>query len=299
MAIQTETNYNYVSASDAVKAAANAKTSANVGNTTTDRGTLITKSTTEFDKNSFLKILAAQLSNLDPTQDQDSSAYVSQMAQFASMEQMQNLNTTMSDSAYQQMIGKKAITNEKYDDGSYVEGYVTQVIKKSGGTFLTMQIDGKEEEIDVKNIIGVVGTTDSNTTANNRAALNSDFLAASALADKKQNVVVAEVDADGKTVLVKGKVSGAYIDTVSSAVVKIKVDVSDATGNTTTKTYNYGDIVRAGNLTDEEMNVTLPKTAAEIAAAAEAKAATEKAAAEKLAAEKASEDAILAKIAGA
>ena len=117
---------------------ANAKTAQAVGNATTDRGTLITKSNTELDKNSFLKILAAQLSNLDPTQNQDSTAYVTQMAQFASMEQMQNLNTTMSDSAYQQMVGKTVIINEKDDDGTYVKGYVTEVIKKSGGTYLTM-----------------------------------------------------------------------------------------------------------------------------------------------------------------
>ncbi len=94
---------------------------------TTDNGTKILKKTDNtMDKNSFLKILAAQLSNLDPTQNQDSSAYVSQMAQFASMEEMQNLNTTMSDSAYQQMIGRTVITNEKDDSGNYVEGYVAR-----------------------------------------------------------------------------------------------------------------------------------------------------------------------------
>ena len=262
MAIDTQLNYTYTSGADAVKTAANAKTAAAAGNATTDRGTLITKSNTEFDKNSFLKILAAQLSNLDPTQDQDSSAYVAQMAQFASMEQMANLNTTMSDSAYQQMLGKKVIINEKDDAGAYVEGYVTQVEKKSGVTYLTMNIDGKEEEIDVKNVIGALQTTETNTIANSRAALNSDFLAASALAADKKNVVIAEVDSAGKTTLVKGTVTGAYIDTVSSAVAKIKVDVVDADGNSTTKTYNYGDIVRAGDLTDDEMNVKLSTTTA-------------------------------------
>ena len=228
---------------------------------TTSNGTKIVTSTGgDMDKNSFLKILAAQLSNLDPTQNQDSSAYVSQMAQFASMEQMTNLNTTMSDSAYQQMLGKTVITNEKDDAGAYVQGYVTGIIKKSGGTYLNVLIDGKEKEIAVANVIGSVQTSDVNTTANNRAALNSDFLAASALAADKKNVVIATVDADGKTVLIKGTVSGAYIDTVKSATVKIKVDVLDADNNSTTKTYDYGDIVRAGDLTDEEMNVTLPTT---------------------------------------
>jgi len=260
MSIQTETNPIYISAADAVANAKNAQAAQAVGNATTDRGTLITKSNTEFDKNSFLKILSAQLSNLDPTQNQDSSAYVAQMAQFASMEQMANLNTTMSDSAYQQMLGKKVILNEKDDAGAYVEGNVTKVEKKSGVNYLTVNINGKEEEVDVKNVIGAVQTTDTNTIANSRAALNSDFLAASALAADKKNVVIAEVDSAGKTTLVKGIVSGAYIDTVSSAVTKIKVDVLDADGKTTTKTYNYGDIVRAGDLTAEEMNVTLPTT---------------------------------------
>lgn len=227
---------------------------------TTENGTKILRSSdNNFDKNSFLKILAAQLSNLDPTQNQDSSEYVAQMAQFASMEQMQNLNTTMSDSAYQQMVGKTVITNEKDDSGAYVQGYVTQVIKESGGTYLEMIIDGKEQEVAAENAIGVVQTTDTNTTANSRTALNSDFLAASALADKQQGVVIATLDDNKETVLVKGKVIGAYIDTVSNATVKIKVEVLDDNGNSTgeTKTYEYGDIVRAGDLTDDEMKINL------------------------------------------
>lgn len=227
---------------------------------TTANGTkILKKNDNTMDKNSFLKILSAQLSNLDPTQNQDSSAYVSQMAQFASMEQMQNLNTTMSDSAYQQMIGKTVITNEKDDNGSYIQGYVTQVVKESGGTYLGMLVNGKEAKIAVENIIGTVQTTDSNTNANSRTALNSDFLAASALADKQEKVVIATLDDKKKTVLIKGKITGAYIDTVSGATVKIKVDVLDDNGKPTgeTKTYDYGDIVRAGDLADDDMKVNL------------------------------------------
>ncbi|OVE70714.1 flagellar hook capping protein [Clostridium diolis] len=227
---------------------------------TTANGTkILKKNDNTMDKNSFLKILSAQLSNLDPTQNQDSSAYVSQMAQFASMEQMQNLNTTMSDSAYQQMIGRTVITNEKDDNGSYIQGYVTQVLKESGGTYLGMLINGKEAKIAVENIIGTVQTTDSNTNANSRTALNSDFLAASALADRQEKVVIATLDDKKKTVLIKGKITGAYIDTVSGATVKIKVDVLDDNGKPTgeNKTYDYGDIVRAGDLADDDMKVNL------------------------------------------
>ncbi len=230
---------------------------------TTDNGTKILKKTDNtMDKNSFLKILAAQLSNLDPTQNQDSSAYVSQMAQFASMEEMQNLNTTMSDSAYQQMIGRTVITNEKDDSGNYVEGYVAQVLKESGGTYLGLLVNGKEEKVAVENIIGTVQANDSNTNANSRTALNSDFLAASALASKQEKVVIATLDDNKNTILIKGKITGAYIDTVSGATVKIKVDILDDDGKSTgeTKTYDYGDIVRAGDLADDDMKVSLNNT---------------------------------------
>ena len=67
---------------------------------TTTKGTKIVTSTGgSMDKTAFLKILASELSNLDPTQNQDSSAYVTQMAQFASVEQMSNLNETMTKSS--------------------------------------------------------------------------------------------------------------------------------------------------------------------------------------------------------
>lgn len=262
MSIQTEMNYNYTSGADAVANAKNAQAAQAAGNTTTARGTLITKSSGEFDKNSFLKILAAQLSNLDPTQNQDSSAYVAQMAQFAGMEQMQNLNTTMSDYAYQQMVGKNVILNEKDSSGNYITGSVTEVIKKSDSTYLKVTVNGKEEEVDVKNIIGTDDKTDGNLTASSRTALNSDFIAASDLASKNQNVVIATLDDNKNTITVKGKVTGAYIDTVNGATVKIKIDVLDDNGNSTgeTKVYEYGDIVRAGDLTQDDMNVDLSTT---------------------------------------
>lgn len=47
------------------------------------------------DKNAFLKILTAQLSNQDPMNAKDNTEYVAQMAQFSSLEQTQNLNATI------------------------------------------------------------------------------------------------------------------------------------------------------------------------------------------------------------
>lgn len=257
MAIDIYPDYKYISGADAKKTAKNAKAAEAAGNPTTSRGTPIRKSNTEFDKNSFLKILAAQLSNQDPSQNQDSSAYVSQMAQFASMEQMSNLNTTMSDYAHQEMVGKEVILNQKDDSGAYITGTVSKVIRKSGTTYYDVIINGKKQEIDSKNVIGATEGNDYNLSANSRTALNSDFIAASALASKNQNVLVADEDENKKVILVKGKVTGAYIDTSTTPVVKIKVDVTDADGTTSTKTYKYGDIVSAGDLTEDEMNATI------------------------------------------
>lgn len=258
---------------------------------TTDRGTKIVARNANggaMDKNAFLKILAAQLSNLDPTQNQDSSAYVSQMAQFASMEQMTNLNTTMTDSANQQLVGKTVITNEKDDNNVYLQGYVAEVIKKPGGTYLSVIVNGKFKEVSASNIIGVADTTDGNLLANNKSAINSSFMAAAALASGNKNVVIAEYDKDGNAILTKGKVTGTFIDTVNGAKVKVKVDSVDKDGKSTSKTYNYEDIVRAGDITEEEMNAAEKelndRIAAEKAAAAKAeadrKAAEEKAKAE-------------------
>jgi len=79
--------------------------------TATDRGTKIVKAGSDLNKNSFLKILAAELSNQDPTANVDSTQYISQMAQFTSMEQMANLNSTMSSFANNSLVGKGVTTN--------------------------------------------------------------------------------------------------------------------------------------------------------------------------------------------
>ena len=46
-------------------------------------------------KDEFLKILVAQLANQDPTQPQDSSQFVAELAQFSSLESQQNTVTDL------------------------------------------------------------------------------------------------------------------------------------------------------------------------------------------------------------
>lgn len=46
-------------------------------------------------KDEFLKILMTQVQNQDPLNPIDDKEFISQMATFSSLEQMMNLNTTM------------------------------------------------------------------------------------------------------------------------------------------------------------------------------------------------------------
>jgi flagellar basal-body rod modification protein FlgD len=46
-------------------------------------------------KDDFLKLLTAQLSNQDPLQPVDNQAFIAQLAQFSSLEQMQNISTQL------------------------------------------------------------------------------------------------------------------------------------------------------------------------------------------------------------
>ena len=62
-------------------------------NTGTDGPTSTTTDRLTSDKNTFLKLLVAQLSNQDPLNPTEDKEFVSQLAQFTSLEQLQSINT--------------------------------------------------------------------------------------------------------------------------------------------------------------------------------------------------------------
>ncbi|MBM7869412.1 flagellar basal-body rod modification protein FlgD [Clostridium pascui] len=96
--------------------------------TKTNRGTKIVKGGGELDKNAFLQILAAELTNQDPLSGgKDGTEYVAQMAQFANLEQMTNMNTSMNFSGASSLIGKTVMIDSINDKGKYHVGTVTGV----------------------------------------------------------------------------------------------------------------------------------------------------------------------------
>src|SRR3954454_14659100 len=103
------------------------------------------KNASALDKDTFLKILVAQLKMQDPTSPTDSSQFMAQMAQFSTVEQLTNMSKTSSDAAasakVDQSVGLLGRTaTYTGSDGLPVSGVVQHVdITKAGPT---LTIDG-------------------------------------------------------------------------------------------------------------------------------------------------------------
>lgn len=89
-----------------------------------------TPSSKELGKYEFLKILAAELQNQDPTNPTSNTDFISQLAQFNSLEQMQNISDALSAVIMMEsagLIGRNAVCES---DGVIIEGPVESVIIK-------------------------------------------------------------------------------------------------------------------------------------------------------------------------
>ncbi len=103
----------------------------------------------EYDKDMFLKLLLTQMQYQDPLNPVDDKEFVAQMAQFSSLEQMQNLNNTFSQSMGYDMIGKYIVanvTNPVTDELEIIEGRVEGVVKD--GSNLYVQVGDQKISID-------------------------------------------------------------------------------------------------------------------------------------------------------
>lgn len=101
-------------------------------------------------KDQFLKLLITQLRHQDPINPVEDKEFIAQLAQFSSLEQMQNLNTNLSDMMFAQqkltalgqatqMIGKEVELLTK--EGENLFGKVTGVQFRDG--WPSIIVDGK------------------------------------------------------------------------------------------------------------------------------------------------------------
>ncbi len=91
----------------------------------------------ELGKDDFLKLMIGQLQNQDPMAPTDNSQQMAQLAQYSSLEQMQNVSKTLeTDQAYS-MIGRDVTYTDKAT-GAVTTGKVEKVVLENGKATLTV-----------------------------------------------------------------------------------------------------------------------------------------------------------------
>ncbi|MFA9558081.1 flagellar hook assembly protein FlgD [Evansella sp. AB-rgal1] len=132
------------------------------------------RNTGDLDKDSFMRILITQLQHQDPLNPMEDREFISQMAQFTSLEQMTNMNTQFKAFIDQQqnkfvshseLIGKQVDwLRERVDEDGTVRqdvssGIVTGVAFKNGSVELIVD---KEYHISTKSVHAVRLPNDDN-----------------------------------------------------------------------------------------------------------------------------------------
>ncbi len=107
------------------------------------------RNTGELGKDDFLKLLVTQLRYQDPMKPTEDKEFIGQMAQFSSLEQMKNMNTSFSASKAFNLIGKNIVASVKDSSSSEtktVEGKVTSVKISSDAAYVI--VDGEEVPVE-------------------------------------------------------------------------------------------------------------------------------------------------------
>jgi len=132
-------------------------------------------------KDAFLQLLVTQLQNQDPTSPMDDKEFIAQMAQFSSLEQMQNVAKSVDTLAeiskqsqlmqYNNFIGKTVnwneLTSEKDEKGNAIvnsgSGVVSKISYNGDSVIITLE-DGKK--LTPANISEVLNGTSEKNPAN-------------------------------------------------------------------------------------------------------------------------------------
>ncbi|MGE5473455.1 MAG: flagellar hook capping FlgD N-terminal domain-containing protein [Ignavibacteriales bacterium] len=164
--------------------------------TTSATSSTSTRNTGELGKDQFLQLLVTQLKYQNPLEPMDDKEFISQMAQFSSLEQMQNLNTNFSSMKAFSLMGKSVtatMSDSTTGETTTITGTVNKVRIENGKTYV--EIDGKEVSID--------NITDVNNGTSTRLTDLMDLIGKSvnaSVSDGKNNVSVSGIVSEVKKV---------------------------------------------------------------------------------------------------
>lgn len=118
-------------------------------------------SKSDLDQADFLKLLVTQLTTQDPTDPMDDKEFISQMANFSSLDQMTEMAESMNDFVKEFSFTKAvSLVNKEvsYVDalGNYVSGVVQSIKVKDGDAFLN--VDGTE--VDLSDVVEVAASNE-------------------------------------------------------------------------------------------------------------------------------------------
>lgn len=154
-------------------------------------------------KNEFLQLLVAQMANQDPLSPASDNEFIAQMAQFSTLEQMQNLNQSYDIQKAQTLMGEYVVGEIPAAQSTNgrpvpVAGLVEAMAIEKGGVYL--KIGGNK--LPVSGVTGVMDTTQySKATA--------DMLKGAELIGKQ--VVAKVLDQSGETKTLTGIVDKVII----------------------------------------------------------------------------------------
>ena len=99
-----------------------------------------TKGTSTMGKDQFLKILVAEMQYQDPLEPTTNTEWVSQMATFSQIEELQNMSDSMTKGQAQNLVGKYVImaTTDSKGETQYVNGKVQTVEIREDGTYVSL-----------------------------------------------------------------------------------------------------------------------------------------------------------------
>jgi flagellar basal-body rod modification protein FlgD len=111
-------------------------------------------------KNDFLKLLLAQLSNQDPLKPLEDKEFIAQLAQFNSLEQMQQMNAHMLDLLAGMSLAEGSNLLGKFVEAGSVAGTVSAVNMVGGRAQITLATEDGDVQVALTQVTRVLQSED-------------------------------------------------------------------------------------------------------------------------------------------